>query len=214
MKIIDANLPEAVAFRHPEGTCEQFYKAFNLLRGRVDYFYLMEPDALPVRSRWLARLVVEVQHPPCTSFWIRGSVSHCDGNYGEMRNRLDLHINGGALYCVGDHALGALFERVKRFYPSYFEAPVFSAGCALGGFDHSIYQFLHHRSNFNYARTVLHLYQYTDVLYNLCEEAYDPDRLRVEEPNVQIVHSKAPWFDETERQVRPSFLHADRGYVA
>ena len=202
VQLLDAHLPEELAFRHPEGTCEQFYKAFQLLRGRVDYFYLMEPDALPVRSRWLARLVAEVQHPPCQSFWVKGSVSHCDGRYGELRNRLDLHINGGALYCVGDPALEALFERVKRFYPSYFEAPVYSAGCALGGFDHSIYQFLHHRSNFDYARTVLHLYQYTDALYNLCEDGYDEAELRRRVPGVQIVHSKAPWFDAADRQVR------------
>ena len=62
--LLYAHLPAEVAWRHPDGTCGQFYQLFELLRGRVDYFYLMEPDALPIRDEWLSRLV-EMVLPPC-----------------------------------------------------------------------------------------------------------------------------------------------------
>ena len=78
-------------------------------------------------------------------------------------------------------------------------------GCASGGFDHSIYLFLHSEQNFDYARSILHRYQYTDVLYNLCEETYDADVVRRRSPGTYIVHSKGPFFDDAELQVRKIF---------
>ena len=45
--VLYADLPPEVAWKYPDGTCGQFYQLFELLRKRVDYFYLMEPDALP-----------------------------------------------------------------------------------------------------------------------------------------------------------------------
>ena len=45
MHILGAALSADIAWRHPDGTCGQFYMLFQLLRTRADYFYLMEPDA-------------------------------------------------------------------------------------------------------------------------------------------------------------------------
>ena len=191
VEIAFARLPPEVAYKHPDGTCGQFYSLFSVLRGRADYFYLMEPDALAVRAHWLDPLVEEGQHTPCTSFWIRGSVSHCNAQYGELQRKHDLHINGGALYCVDDAGLRELLRKVQAFWPPYSEKDVEYPGCGLGGFDHSIYEFLHHPSNFDYTRSVLSKYQYTELMYNLCEDEYVAADVLERAPNAHIIHSKA-----------------------
>ena len=66
----------------------------------------------------------------------------------------------------------AFLGAVQRFFPSGFELGVDCGGCAMGGYDHSIYWFLHSAINFDYARSILHYYQYTDVLQNMCEDDY------------------------------------------
>ena len=53
--LVGASLSDDDA-RYPDGTCFQFYALFALLRGRADYFYLMEPDALPIRLPRYQRL--------------------------------------------------------------------------------------------------------------------------------------------------------------
>ena len=50
----------------------------DALSDRFDYFFLMEPDVLPVRSKWLAELsrvvaLNEAEHPG-TRWWASGSV--------------------------------------------------------------------------------------------------------------------------------------------
>ena len=55
MQPLMAKLPDRVAFTRLDGACGQFFALFNLLHGRADYFYLMEPDALVVRAGWLER---------------------------------------------------------------------------------------------------------------------------------------------------------------
>ena len=209
IELLWANLTAAVAWSHPDGTCGQFYMLFSLLRSRFDYFYLMEPDAIAIRPNWLMFLVAEVQVAPCTSFWIKGSVSRCSSDYGDMRRQHNLHINGGALYCVppqwDNTGPTVLLEAVQRFFPSGFELGVDYGGCAMGGFDHSIYWFLHSAVNFDYARTILHLYQYTDVLHNMCEEDYSPLNVLAENPRAVIVHSKGPLFSDLDLYIREEF---------
>ena len=209
IELLWANLSAAVAWSHPDGTCGQFYMLFGLLRSRFDYFYLMEPDAIAIRPNWLTFLVAEVQVAPCTSFWIKGSVSRCSSEYGDMRRQHNLHINGGALYCVPPQSdntgLTAFLGAVQRFFPSGFELGVDYGGCAMGGFDHSIYWFLHSAINFDYVRPILHLYQYTDVLHNLCEEDYSPVKVLAENPKAVIVHSKGPFFSDLDLYIREEF---------
>ena len=71
MRILHARLQSHVANRHPDGPCAQFYALFERLRGSADYAFVMEPDALPVRPRWLERLVQETAR---RDFWVKGSM--------------------------------------------------------------------------------------------------------------------------------------------
>ena len=84
---------------------------------------------------------------------------------------------------------------MQAFWPPYSEKDVEYPGCGLGGFDHSIYEFLHHPSNFDYTRSVLSKYQYTELMYNLCEDEYVAADVLKRAPNAHIIHSKARPLD-------------------
>ena len=221
MELLFADLPPQLARNHPAGPCSQFYALFEKLRGRARYFFVMEPDAIPVRSGWLEALYREAAEVPGGSdrgcnFWIKGSPPLCDGTYGAIFQRRDMHINGNALYCIDDGILD-YFERVKRFYPAESAADVHVPGCATGnggesGHDHCIFQFLQDPRNSAYARRVLHNFRYTDAVLNLCEESYDEEELREAHPRTVIVHSKAPYFTSEERVVRDVYWRTVRRF--
>jgi len=52
---------------------------------------------------------------------------------------------------------------------------------------------------------VIHYYQYTGVIMNLCEDEYDEESLLATYPETYIVHSKAPLFTQQERDLRKVF---------
>ena len=61
-----------------------------------DYIYLMEADNRPCRSGWLDQLRRDVSSSP----WISGGIRR-DGV--EVGGKFSDHINGNALYNIGDH---------------------------------------------------------------------------------------------------------------
>ena len=58
-----------------------------------------------------------------------------------------------------------------------------------GGHDHCIFQFLKHRSNFDFARTNAHRFAYSNVVLNLCEEPYNEAEVKRTSPATAVVHS-------------------------
>jgi hypothetical protein len=95
MNILGASLPSEIANQHISGSCEQFEAAFRVLSGRARYFFLMEPDMLPIRPGWLGRLLHELPPEDASSgYWVRGSVAQCDGQYAELVRRHDWRIKG------------------------------------------------------------------------------------------------------------------------
>lgn len=145
IRFMYGNIERSVAMAHPDGTCAQFYVLFQVLKGVASAFFLMEPDVTPIRPQWLAELVRLASPKQLVSFWMRGSVSRCDADYGDLRVRRDMHINGNALYRVGDLAFEDYLTRVRQFYPSHTAYRVAFPGCATGaggedGFDHAMFQ--------------------------------------------------------------------------
>lgn len=86
-----ANLPDRIANTHPDGPCAQFYSLFELLRGEVNYIFIMEPDVVPIQPFWLPALYHQVA-PNRDDFWIKGSVSFSNVNYGQIEKRMDYHF--------------------------------------------------------------------------------------------------------------------------
>ena len=197
MAFLYARLPNTIADSHPAGPCAQFYALLELLRPRsgggnggvgsfggsdgsgffagdsgrhgVDFAFIMEPDALPIRPGWLELLLARElgnaagglqpvfsqfngtrssssssvngsgengsggRSPVgCHDFWVKGSVSRCEGQYGRIDARGDKHVNGNALFCLGDPAFHAFLGRVRRFFPAFTAAGVGVAGCSTG----------------------------------------------------------------------------------
>ena len=71
-----------------------------------------------------------------------------------------------------------------------------AGGCATGapyelGMDHAMFQFRLRKDTFDYSKTVMAKFQYTDFLQNHCQEPYDPAVVVREEPATFLVHSGA-----------------------
>ena len=100
-----ANLPSMLN-KHPCGPCSMFFRVFLILAVGFDYFLIMEPDVMPVRQNRLNALALEFHTgflaslkilPASLDFWMKGSVSQCSPLYGNITQRMDLHINGNAI---------------------------------------------------------------------------------------------------------------------
>ncbi|KAG2388532.1 hypothetical protein C9374_000696 [Naegleria lovaniensis] len=197
---------------HPDGPCFMFYEAFRQLKALgFHYFFLMEPDVVPIRDYWVERLITEIQknfHNGQSDFWQMGSLSRCPASYGDIAARTDVHMNGNAVYYLQDPEFDRYMERMINFYPAGMSS-VSVAGCATGevfegGYDHTLYRFRTHGNNWNEMR-YHHKFLYTDVIQNRCEEVYDAWELSRNNPNTYLVHSKSIFYSPEERLFRNLF---------
>eukprot|EP00658_Telonema_sp_P-2_P039455 TRINITY_DN2822_c0_g1_i9.p1 TRINITY_DN2822_c0_g1~~TRINITY_DN2822_c0_g1_i9.p1 ORF type:complete len:1003 (-),score=166.34 TRINITY_DN2822_c0_g1_i9:253-3261(-) len=163
-----------------------------------DHVFQMETDVLPVRPNWLEALLRETGfNQGCERYWQRGSMAHCQVHQGRLAERYDVHINGNSIWCLRDPRLWEFLERVQSFFPPGDHSGV--AGCGTAkwaevGVDHAMYRFRRDPANFEYTRTILHLFTYTQTVLNKCEDAYTVPTLLGEHPRTFLVHSKAPFL--------------------
>lgn len=84
-----------------------FYETLKALRGEARFVFLMETDCRPVKANWLKRL-----HQLCRRHedaWILGAPYL---GASSLQPAIARHINGNALYQVGEDRFWALFEGV------------------------------------------------------------------------------------------------------
>ncbi|EME31772.1 uncharacterized protein Gasu_11460 [Galdieria sulphuraria] len=131
---------------HPEGTCIMFYQIFPTLENKYLYFQILEPDVTPFRYNfaWLQEIVAMTQDH--NDFWMKGSVSACPSGTAWI----DYHINGNALYKLGDRGFDAYLRRVKRRYIRKRNGRIVQgcSGTSYGGYDVSIFQYLYSSRTF------------------------------------------------------------------
>jgi hypothetical protein len=53
----------------------------------------------------------------CGRWWMKGSMSRCDGRFGYIARRHDFHLNGNGLYCLGSPQYIDYLNRVQSYYP-------------------------------------------------------------------------------------------------
>eukprot|EP00741_Cyanophora_paradoxa_P006966 tig00001065_g6739.t1 len=172
---------------HPDGTCYQFYHLFQnpMMARTYKYFFLFEPDVRPIKRYWLDAVYEETFDR--NDFWLKGSVSQCGGDYAYM----DFHINGNALYKLGDDRWLDYLQRVRSFYkPRLWVRSADGCSAATTGFDHSVYHFSREESNWHYAQRMLHRIVYSTFVLNHCVFEYRPWELIIEMPRAYLVHSK------------------------
>lgn len=117
IELLGAKIPDELNV-HPDGPCIQQFRLHELLLGRYDHFFQMEPDVAPIQDYWMDEIVKESNdNEGCDRFWMKGSASRCDGRFGQIAKRRDYHINGNALYCLGNAQFTDFINRIYAAYP-------------------------------------------------------------------------------------------------
>eukprot|EP01116_Phalansterium_solitarium_P016803 TRINITY_DN3982_c0_g1_i3.p1 TRINITY_DN3982_c0_g1~~TRINITY_DN3982_c0_g1_i3.p1 ORF type:complete len:334 (+),score=19.38 TRINITY_DN3982_c0_g1_i3:276-1277(+) len=120
-----------------------FWRVFDHLGGKYDYFFQSALDVLPVRANWIDALVNETLLP---KFWVRGLVS----KYSPPGRRM--HLHGAALFSLSDD------EFTKGFIPRV------RALKDTGPFDWSLENFVRNATNWEYVLDHLDKFQYADFV--------------------------------------------------
>ena len=104
---------------HLEGAAFTFYSLFRLLEKSYKTFILAEPDVAPVQPNFLPALVQKTLTVNCEAdgFWQVGSLPLAkDVDAGMLRERVDYHMNGNAIYVLGCAEFEEYKCRVQSFY--------------------------------------------------------------------------------------------------
>jgi len=89
------------------GPNNQFFETMRLSATVGMYIFLMEVDCIPIRPNWLGRLITITENSE--RFFVMGSAYRGRGTLGASYAR---HINGNAVYAVGDPD----FQRFIEFF--------------------------------------------------------------------------------------------------
>ncbi|MGB3492751.1 MAG: hypothetical protein WBA57_08480 [Elainellaceae cyanobacterium] len=98
------------------GPNQQFFEAIFALKDVGEYAFFMETDCVPIRPDWLGYLADTIKTVP--EFWIMGSAYR--GQDSIDRN-LARHINGNAIYAVGNPAFRTFAEQWKTILSTITE---------------------------------------------------------------------------------------------
>ncbi|GJQ09005.1 hypothetical protein GpartN1_g796.t1 [Galdieria partita] len=205
--LMSAELPSECD-THPEGTCIMFYQIFPTLENNYLYFQIIEPDVTPFRHdlAWLQEVVAMTRDH--NDFWVKGSVSACPSGmkphfrtfciqYSIGTAWIDYHINGNALYKLGDRDFDVYLQRVQKRYVRKRNGKTVQgcSGTFYGGYDVSIFQYLYSSHTFEeweYIQSVLHHFSYDTAILNYCNFPLRIEEIQSKYPNTVMIHSK--WY--------------------
>ena len=88
------------------GPNEQFFETMELLAGEHDFIFYMEADCVPLRQGWLDRVRALAEGDP--ESWVIGGLYRGDE---PIDDGFFMHLNGNALYRVGDPAFMEFLRR-------------------------------------------------------------------------------------------------------
>ena len=179
------------------GPNNQFFQTLRRVRSLGRYILYMEPDCVPIRADWLGQLIDQLEH---THAWIIGSVYR---GRGALDRRIMRHLNGNAVYAVGDSGFQDFLCDLERrlsdlvaYDPrvAYDMAPeVLFGGASCHGSASD-----EQRGLWRYYQTFAHRIQATDYVQNIAArldiEQLDPDladKVRASSPCTYLVHNSA-----------------------
>ena len=186
----------------------------------VSYCLYMEPDLRPVQSDWLEHVIAQVAWP-IPEFWVKGSIfrgeSTIMGDGGgtlhgnplfsltsaeflaflpfTLMSRLAVHlgyipnlwhINGNAIYNVGSEAFRNFYHNEIRRYVVRLH------GDSVNAYDTDFFEYMMDLNNYDKTRTMIHLYQYTDLILNMWHTKYSRREIIEKFPNTVLVHGGVP----------------------
>lgn len=176
------------------GSSDTYYKGTRLMIEKLivgklrlqfpaQYVFYMEPDCLPIRANWLNALDTNVRWPQPT-FWMKGSIyrGYNKGVYATRHPPQFFHINGNAVYNVGDRQFRAWYI---RHYRPYVQA---ASPRKDRSFDTDFWRFLYDLENIMVARQIIHKFVYTELVVNYWKSSYSVAKLRESFTNTYLVH--------------------------
>lgn len=176
---------------HKAGPNAQFFRTMELVRDRGPYIFMMETDCIPVRPNWLGELegIVDGGEP----FWVMGSVYR--GRAG-VDERYRLHLNGNAVYAVGDEGFWAFLHEVWRpALESCLRAvPTLAYDCVLPLY-FSESEAAPGDRRWEIHQSILHRLRYTEFIQNHgsaadVELGQSLEEIRDTSPRTYIVHGR------------------------
>lgn len=140
----------------------------------------MEPDCVPVRKYWLDAIVDAVR-PPNEYFWMKGSSfrGSVSAIYQDPPIYTLLHINGNAIYNVGDGKLYSFYRQKVK--------PFLLRNGASEAYDSDIFKYLLWNKT-NRAQDYLHLFPHTNLIQNMWHSNYSLSEIFSPQNNTVLVH--------------------------
>lgn len=149
----------------------------------ASYVMYMEPDCLPIRPNWLM-ILDSLTRWPNQPFWIKGSIfrGQVPNVYRIIYNLL--HINGNAIYNLGDPAFRHFyFDQVRPYIVKFYNE---------GAYDTDVFKYLLDLGNYNFARQTAHMFQFTDAIQNHWHSNYSISELKAMSEMVVMIHGGTP----------------------
>ncbi len=188
------------------GPNNQFLKGAKLLSRYGRYVFMMETDCLPIRPGWLAELerIVQGSEP----FWILGSLYRGVSTIGE---RWRGHINGNAVYAVGDPRFQSFIDEVWRPALETLgrEVPGLSYDC-VPEFYFGEGRVAPEGEKWRQLQEVAHMFRYTEFIQNHAGkgetergEGASLSEIRDRSPHTYVVHGRH-LFNDLEAPAPPA----------
>ena len=177
------------------GPNNQFFETMRRVGGTGRYVFYMEPDSVPIRPDWLGYLMDRLEH---ADGWIIGSVYR---GRGTLNRRIMRHLNGNAVYAVGDAAFqDFLVDLQARLVDLVLKEPWIAYDVALemlftdasseaGATEEE-------RALWHYFQPIAHRFQATDYIQNISAriDVQEPDPalladVRADSPGTYVIHN-------------------------
>jgi glycosyltransferase involved in cell wall biosynthesis len=150
-------------FGYKAGPNNQFFETLREFSLAGHFMFLMESDCLPIRHGWLGRLQRLLRDSE--RFWILGSAYRGRATIDESYKR---HINGNAVYAVGDADFQVFVEmfwrpELERIVRSN---PLVAYDCALELLVGEAKSQASDNPTWRLTQEIMHLIRYTDFVQN------------------------------------------------
>jgi hypothetical protein len=143
----------------------------------------MEPDCRPIKSYWLDAITRDLGF---NEFWMKGAMYR--GIFEFKVNTYlpnKYHINGNALYNIGNNAFRDFYFKTLRPY-------IERHGDSVNAYDTDFFEYLFDVSNYDMVRKILHNFVLTDTWQNLWQTNFSIKELNKLHPNTYLVHGGFP----------------------
>jgi hypothetical protein len=151
----------------------------DVLFRNVKYIFYMEPDTRPIRSNWLMAIEKEIGE---TNFWIKGSYYLGSPEFIDINKIfLRFHINGNAIYNIGD-------EEFSNFYFNNLRPYIQRHNDSFYAYDVDFFEYIFDKDNYRKVQNIIHNFVTTEVILNLWHNKYNVTEVRKQYKNSYLVH--------------------------